>query len=257
MKKLTLHLLSIIAVCSMLVSCLKNDPVTSTTITGYFTIDGTYPNYTLYRDGGGIIYPTPQSVADVTSGKGLGNIHRAQIAINYDFDQVTEPQPGQKGEVIVKNARIVGLVPIDEQNILTNETAQEKNILATDSLFDVITVYQPWYSRFYLTLPVNAYYSVNTSLQKAITPTVNLVCHSDSISTNRVALNVCYNQHSKKDESSKYYKENFLTSYNISNLLRQTPGNDTVNVVLHATVNSKRQSVVVKCPRPSYSDYYN
>lgn len=253
MKKLTLHLLSIIAVCSMLVSCLKNDPVTSTTISGYFTIEGTYPNYTLYMDGGGIIYPTPESVSSITKGKGFGNIHRAGMAIRYDFDQVTEPQPGQKGEPIVKNARIEAYQELFERSILSTEAAQEKNILAADSLFDVVKATKLWYYHNYLNFEVSGFISADQNTRTEIMPSLNLVCHSDSISANRLAFNACYNQHSKKDDWSHFGPYTLHTSYNITNLLRQTPGNDSINVVLHYTVNSKTLSASIKCPRPGYA----
>lgn len=253
MKKLTLILMSIVTVCSMFVSCISSDGSNTTTLSGYFTIEGTYPNYVLYMDGGGIVYCDPQSVASLTEGKGFGNVKRASISATCDFDKMTKDA---KGQVIIKDARLTYCSAIPERKVLSTDIAEQNNILASDSLFDFLKYNECWYYRNYLTLIVTGFYSLNDS-QRGIMPTVNLVCADDSISANRIAFNICYNQHAKKDDKASVNYTYFTTSYNIVDYLKNTPGNDTVSVVLHGTINKKQQSVTIKCPRPSYSEYYN
>lgn len=193
---------------------------------GYFTITGTHPNYKLIDDGGRVFYPTPYSVNKITDGKGFGSNKRAIIVFSYDEKDVTEIN----GVFNVHNAEITSGNYLIEVTPITLETAKDKNINATDSVFSIGGFTNYWVSNGYLTTvfyaPVS-YAPDYLTTGNLIEPTINLC--TDEITENNVTLHFLYNRHTKKDAMSTNVP-NLVYTFDIANI--NIPGTDSIKVTL-------------------------
>lgn len=243
--KISLMALSCVATL-IFTSCISSDDDNTRYYQGYYTITGTYPNYKLIEDGGSIVYPTVASVNKVTESKGFGDNKRAIIAISYDENFLTTNSDGIS---VVRNAEI------QSGNYLVNVTpislaaAQDKNIIATDSVFSIGAFTNYWVSNGYLTTIFTApvsYAPDYLTTGQLINPTVNLCINPTDITENNVTLNLLYNRHTKKDAMSTNVP-NLIYTFDIANI--NIPGSDTVNVTLKA---EGTKEIKLKIPRRSF-----
>lgn len=206
-------------------ACISDDENHTVTYSSFFTITGDKPNYKLIDDGGVIVYPTMESVNELTSNKGFGDNKRAQFYLTYDdeLDKITD----DKGVITIKNAKLVGGQYILTAKVLNTEEATNLNILTNDSIFSIQAFNQFWLANGYLTTSIRGQYSSKNGT--AIRPTINLFVPNENIKENEVAITVLYNRHSSKNENAAGISD-FVNSFDMSSL--QIPGNDSVLVSL-------------------------
>lgn len=211
-----------------LASCVEETERTST-LTGIFTISGNAMNgYTLYADGAGIVYPTTQSIVNITgstSGFREG-AKRGTFSIIYSENNVKKQSDGT---YVIDGGRLAGGGYINVYNIMTLQQAEEKNLTAPDSTFEVTKVDVMWAYRGFLNASITAKYSVVNN--NRIYPSFNVTYQPDSLAENELHLKLYYNRHtSKKDILS--YSETFTESFDLSPLADIVPGSDSVKITL-------------------------
>lgn len=210
-------------------SCLKDSDSDSSDnmLFAYLTVGQQDANniYTLYADGGGIIYPSAESVYNLTeSYSGLKDVERCYFCMTYsDNDYSTDTN----GEPVIRNATLKSGVKIPVDSILSVSVADSLGISQKDSLFSASEFEAFWGYRGYLTAVMDLSYTANSS--GTIDPTVSLVC--DSIRTDSLFLTLCYNRHAAG--SAIYGVSTFIRSYTLTQFRDQIPGSDSIQVMVN------------------------
>lgn len=177
--------------------------------------------YTLYADGGGIIYPTPASVYALTeSYSGLSDIERCYFGMTYQKENYSTDG---NGNMIVRNATLKYGITIPVDTIMSAEMADSLKVTSSDSLYQASDWEGFWGYRGYLTATMNLGYSYNSS--GTIEPTVTMVC--DSIRTDSLFVTLCYNRHA----SVSYGTSTFIRSYSLNRFEGKIPGTDSILVI--------------------------
>lgn len=211
----------------MATSCIGSDDDTQTvTFSSFFTITGEAPAYKLIDDAGIVVYPTMESVNALTDNKGFGANKRAQFYLTYDRE--TDEATDEKGNVTIKNAKLIGGQYIETAKLLSFEDAKNLNILTSDSVFSIQSFTQCWLANGYLNTSIRGQYSSKNG--KAIRPTVNLFLPEGCVNENEVSFTILYNRHSSKNENAAGITD-FVNSFNMSDI--QIPGNDSVLVTIN------------------------
>ena len=237
MKKIYFLALSC-AIMLGLASCDPGEDKSQQVLYGYFSVVGSYPNYKFVEDGGTIVYPSPQSVADVTQGAGFGNNKRVQFtAYFYPKDMITTDDVTEVNNATLQQGSVI---PVDYP--ITMAKAEKDSINVADSIFTVKSLGSWWVSNGYLTTNFIANYSVVNSA--AIVPTTKLCL--TSISDNAINFTLYYNRHTKKD--TEYSEANFTYSFDITNI--SVPGNDSVTVTFDT---EGIKSSYLKIPRSAFN----
>lgn len=229
----TLKTLSIIAVLIAslgLTSCI-DDGDSRNYLAGHVTIEGTYPNYTLYHRQGYIIKLTPSSVSELTGGKGFGtnkrgffNVSFRDEDVKYNYIEGTE----KLRDITIENAELISGSYVSTLNIMAHETAESKNLLAADSIFAINRYEDFWIDHGYLNIVVEAPYSIIDG--GYVYPTMNVIYKEEDIKENAITLTMLYNRHTSKD--AKKSIGSFITAYPIKNLISAVPGNDSITVTV-------------------------
>lgn len=223
-----LRYLAIAAMSVCLTSCIDDSERTGS-LTNFFTITGNaMTGYTLYADGAGIVYPTMQSVKEVTGSTGFNeSVRRGFFYVNYNESNVKLQSDGTQ---VIDGGRLVGFAPINVNNIMTQQQAEEKNLTAADSTFEVTKVVDVWAFRGFLNTSITANYSVVNN--KDIYPSFNMTYQPDSLAEDELHLKLLYNRHSaKKDVLSNIYT--FTESFDLAPLANIVPGSsDSVKITL-------------------------
>lgn len=229
MKKTTfLTLLTTLLLAVTLTSCLDSDDDNTLILNGHFTIEGTYPNYTLYHRAGYIVKLDPQNASEMTQGKGFVS-PRAYFQIQYTQADVQESATGQ---VTISNAKIAAGSYVNVYDIMDRPTAEAKNYLSEDSLFSVTKLTDFWVQRGYMNIVISAPYSIVN--QNGVYPAMNVSYSPDEIGENAVTLSLLYNRHTAKDVQTAS-DGSFVAAYPVRELLRMVPGNDSVRITLNLT----------------------
>lgn len=225
----TLMLLVAVLSAFALTSC--NDSDSTRYLNGHVTIEGEYPNYTLYFREGYVAKMNPSSVSQMTGGKGF-SAKRAYLTISFvDENVVYEYESGTTDKVksiTINNADLVGGNYITTLNVMPYENAEQKNLTVADSIFSIDKVEDFWIHRQYLNLVVSAPYSVSSSAY--VYPTMNLTYKQSDIKENAITMTLLYNRHTKKDVSSQ--TGSFITAYPIGSIVNYVPGNDSITVTV-------------------------
>ena len=226
-----------------LTSCLGDSDETENTYTayGYYTITGDFTTgYTLYSDLGGKIIPTTSSVADITDSKGFGNHTRALLYFQYKPSQVSQDQ------TTITGAELYDGRYFDELNPLSLEQANNAQITATDSIFQITELMDAWAYRGYLNTVIGATYSTVNGVN--VKPTINLVYDPASITENAITFDIYFNRHSPQTapSNSPVY---FYTSHFLNSIDELVPGNDDVTITVKA---SNGQSKQIKVSRQNF-----
>lgn len=217
----------LVGVAFLSTSCLSNeesDPQASC----YVTIEGTYPNYQLYADGGGIITPTVESVNALTSSKGFGNSRRAAFGMSYKTANVTTD--AVTGQTYIKDAKLIEGQIFPVNNVLTKNKAEQDLISAEDSTFAISEFTQAWAYNGYLTTLIRGYYSTDAS-GNGIYPTTSLVYDPSSLDTDAITLIMYYNRHSQQS-AAVGGASSFATSFSLDDLVDIIPGTEDVTVTI-------------------------
>ncbi len=208
-------------------SCIGDTNSSATySMNGSFTVTGTYPSYTLVGDNGTIVKLTPESVSKTTDSKGFGDIKRIQAWITYNEDNLTF-DANKVGTI--NKAELQSAAAISINKIYNNEAANEANILAADSIFDITSLQQAWVVNGYLSTYIVANYTVANG--KGIAPSVNILVKDENIKQNEVTFTLLYNRHSSKNVTPGG-TTNFLHSFTVSDM--NIPGSDSIKVNIEA-----------------------
>lgn len=234
--------LAVIALTMMLTSCLKEaDPSeNSYAAMSYFTIKGSYPNYKLYDDNGGIIVPTAASVQKLTDSNGFGDAERGMFSFTYKQKDISEDAVSK--ELLINNAILSNGALISVMNPIEKSVADEELITAKDSTASIYEFSQAWISRGYLNISMLGSYC--KSGDKVITPTLNVVYDLTEFGENKMKLTLCYNTHKTADLN---YVDIMRTirSYRISDLASKVPGTDKINVVITPANGGVQKTITV------------
>lgn len=223
----TIKLGALLCIAAMLVtSCLKDEKNDTVTFTGFFTITGSMPNYKLIEDGGAVVYPSAESINQLTNNKGFENYKRAQFYGTYD--QNLDMTEDEKGNVTIKNAKLLGGQYIETKKVLDVDDAKNTNVLNNDSVFSILSFKQCWIANGYINTIINGQYSAKEG--KAIRPTVNLLLGENAVTENTVSLTILYNRHSSKNENAAGTTD-FINSFDITDI--KVPGNDSILVTVN------------------------
>lgn len=224
-KRKFLSLLAVLLLAVTFTSCLDDDDDNTLMLRGHFTIEGTYPNYTLYHRGGYVVRLDPQSVNEATNGKGFVS-PRGYFDIYYTQANVTQDV---QGNITITNAKLGSGSYVNVYDIMDEPTAESRNLNAPDSVFSVSSLTDLWVHRGYMNVVVEAPYSIVSS--NGVYPTLNMSYSPESIGENALTLTLLYNRHTAKDVQTA--SGSFVAAYPVSTLLRMVPGNDSIFVTLN------------------------
>lgn len=237
MKKIFSSIKSSVMLCIAvfaIASCVSDNTDQTVSYSSYYTITGTSPNYVLLEDGGLTVYPTIESVNAITNGKGFGNTKRVFMTCSYDVNK--DRTVDAHGKPVIKNAKLLGGQTLTTTNVLNQEEATSKNILANDSIFPVLAFRNAWVANGYLTSIVTGQYSSKGSL--AINPSINLYAAPEDIKTNAITFTILYNRHSTKNENPAGTLD-FVNCYSLAGI--NVPGSDSINVTINVNGASPRK----------------
>lgn len=236
MKKQLIYLFIATVIVGLgLTSCLKdnNENTNDSSMAGYFTIEGTFPNYKFITDNGIIVFPTQDCLIKVTNNKGFGNFKRVYLSLvfnmaNMKTDEVTKV-------TTVKDATIINGQLIETTDPIDVNTATAKKINVADSLFDVKKLHAWGGVTGYLSAIVTSEYYLTKNDLKVV-PSFNIVYDKADIKENAVKLTFCSNQHRSKDAKNvaniSLRHSEFNTAFLIKDIIAQVPGKDSVKVTL-------------------------
>ena len=241
-KHLFLTVLSAIATMTM-TSCIDNedDKDNTYTLQNYFTIRGSYPNYKLYGDNGGIITPSVSSVNSMTGSKGFGDYQRAFFYMTYTAGNFTEAT--EASEAIIDNATLISGTLIDTREILDKDKAELNHVMDSDSIAYINDFSDAWAGRGYITLIITSDYQVD-STGVGIIPTAELVYDTTAIEENQITLLVCYNRH-KTNQTLTGGITSFATSYDATALSTLVPGTDNIKITFVPAAGGSTKTLTV------------
>lgn len=225
MKKIFAFICILASLC--LASCMSDSGSGINTMAGYFTIEGSKPNYTLYGDDGYLVVKLDPTT--LPGNDGLDKNKRGFFYVQYDMDKVQNDAVNKK--TTITNGTIVGGEYLTVMQPMTTQEAAAKKVTAADSTFEITAMAQPWYSRGYITTQVKSYYMLDDN-NKGIRPTFNFVYDQEKdITQNTIKYTIHSNRHPKKS-SSKYGPEVFNTTCYVRYDLMGVPGNDSITVII-------------------------
>lgn len=202
-----------------------NDTEQIASFSTYFTITGATPNYVLLADDGTTVYPTIESVNAISNGKGFGSNKRAFLSCSYDVNK--DRTFDAHGNVVLKNAKLLGGQFITTSKVLSKEEVEKQNLLDNDSIFPVQSFRNFWVANGYLTSIVNGLFSAKGST--AINPSINLYVAPENIKENAISFTILYNRHSSKNENPAGALD-FINSYSLAGI--NVPGSDSINITI-------------------------
>ena len=227
MKKKILTLAGCALAIASFNACMNDDSDNGYVYYSYFTITGEGDNYVLYGDEDSLtVYPTPESVASITSGKGFGSNRRAELYMVYQPENVSM----ENGREVLRGAVLKGGSYIRTISLMTPAEAQAENVCVADSIFPIVRLERIWGCNGFLNTIVTGDYSANNN--GGIRPTVNLVVTCDEGAENAATLRLLYNRHSAKD-CYTMGRTQFMTSYDAA-LLQEVPGTDSISLTVYA-----------------------
>lgn len=226
-KKLLLPLLAMAMTSVLSVSCDTTDSSERVILSSEFCTvrnDAGSSKFVFYSDNDVIVNLNYDSDALVR--KAFGSDFK-RIALIYQYYETDIENVG--GQKTISNAVVIdGTMTIDVKNFMTTTDATAQNQLAKDSLFAINTVQAAYVHKGYLTLSVNAPFSIVDS--KAIQPDMHVVIDKEDISQDAITMHLLYNRHSKKQGS--YNNGLFATSYPVAALKSMVPGKDDITITL-------------------------
>lgn len=140
----------------------------------------------------------------------------------------------------ISNAQVLnGTQLIDVDYIATKASAEAKNQLAADSLFEISKIESFYAHKGYLNCIINAPYA--TSGTKAIYPGIILTADQSDIKENEMTVHLYYNCHAPKS-AVPGYTSIFAKSYPLSMFANRIPGTEdiTLNLVVEGQSISKK-----------------
>lgn len=229
MKKNVLKIaLMAVAMTLGLASCVGDQEENPSYIGGYYTISGDMATgYTLYQDGGGIIKPDMQVIYQQVGKTGFENHERAYLAFSYKEENIKDVDGG----CIIDGAELMTGNYIPVLKLMSVDDARDKNIISTDSLFNVSKLDGAVAYRGYLTTSMTIQPAIKDG--KQVNPTATLIYDPSTVSDNKVSLTICYNRHAAKD-APVGYSGSLTASFPITDLAGVVPGNDSIDVTLNA-----------------------
>lgn len=241
-KNLFLSVLALFAAFTM-TSCLSDADSKNNTyvLQNYFTIRGSYPNYKLYGDGGGIITPSVESVNSMTSSKGFGNYERAYFYLTYTEGNYTAST--ETSETTIDEANLVSGMLVETRAILDMEKAELNHVMDSDSIAYINDFSDVWAGRGYLTLVMATDYQAD-STGVGIQPTTELVYDAAAIEENKITLQVCYNRH-RTEKTVAGGITSFVTSYDATQLTSLVPGTDDITITFVPAAGGSTKTLTV------------
>lgn len=150
----------------------------------------------------------------------------------------------------VNNAQVLnGTQLIDVENIVTKASAEAKNQLATDSIFEISKIESFYAHKGYLNCIIKAPYAVVSN--KAIYPGITLVADQSDIKENEMTLHLYYNCHAPKNAIAGY-TTSFAKSYPLSMFTNRIPGTDDITLNLVVEGQSATRTATFKMTRSDF-----
>lgn len=221
--KILLALL-LLAITATTTSCLSDDDDKTYTMDGYFTIAGTGFNYTLYRDGGGVVTPSASSVSAITDNKGFGDKKRAYLYLTY---KEANYSVNEKNEIKLDQAELQSGFYLDTKNIISKEEADRASITLKDSIFAIKVFDNVWADNGYVTAAISAYYDVKSG--KGIDPDINMVFSPEDIKENAIKFHIYYNRHNVPD-TTPYGPYTFVKTFPLTPFINMIPGSGDIEM---------------------------
>lgn len=163
---------------------------------------------------------------------------RVSLIYQYSSDDATVVN----GVRQIRNAQVLnGTQLIDVDNIVTKATAEARNQLVTDSIFDIASVVSFYAHKGYLNCLVNARYATNGT--KAVYPGLTLVADPSDVKENEMTVHLYYNCHAPKSALSGL-SATFAKSYPLSSFANRIPGSGdiTLNLIVEGQTTPKTKS---------------
>lgn len=225
----------------LLSSCFGDDEPESQ-LTACFTVHNSSNGAVLYMDGGNIIYPSSQSIYDLTSGKGLGDIKRAQFSLTYTDSNVTVDSDNK---VTIREAKLISGSQLPLFDIIkSTEIANSKNILENDSIDDINSI-NVWAYRGYFNVMYNSNYIAKS--QKAIAPSLNVIVEPNTMDPRQINVRIVNNMHKTDSKDLTAGNYTFTNSYDITYL----QNNENLHGVDSLTLNIS----IDKCKVEKYKNF--
>lgn len=228
MKTRLLSLFALLTVALTITSCLDSDDENTLMLRGHFTIEGTYPSYTLYHRDGYIVRLSPQSVTEVLGATGFGSHKRVFIEVYYTQENISEDP--MTHQLTISNANLGNGSYVDEADILTIGDARDANLTAPDSIAPITAIGDVWAHRGFLNVTVTGPYLINGNY--IVQPTMSMAYDPESVADDALSLTLLYNRHTST--TAQTYSGNFITAYRLSDILPFIPGNDSISVTVNA-----------------------
>lgn len=150
----------------------------------------------------------------------------------------------------VSNAQVLnGTQLIDIENITTKASAEAKNQLATDSIFEVSTIESFYAHKGYLNCIIKAPYAALNN--KAVYPGITLFADQSDIKENEMTLHLYYNCHAPKNALTGYLSS-FAKSYPLSMFANRIPGTDDITLKLIVEGQSNPKTKTFKMTRSDF-----
>ncbi len=182
--------------------------------------------YTLYPDGGGVIYPSASSVYSLTGAyNGLSEYERCYIYMSYTESNYSTDADGL---MVICGGTMKSGLTVAVDSVLTLEEATAAGVNAEDSIFSASALNGFWGYRGYLTAVTEVGYCYATS--GAIEPTQKMVC--DSIKTDSLFVSLYNNRHVTQGTPT-YGTASFLRSYRLTDFQGLIPGSDSIVVKMN------------------------
>lgn len=242
MKSIIKTIVLIAVTCFLAISCGTNDSEAAYLKSVCCNVEvGSNGTLTFLSDNGETIYLSPES--DIIVRDQLGTkMERIHLLIKYNESDMTVVN----GKTTIKNAvALDGTQKIIVNTPMTSSVAEEKNWLAKDSLFNIRSINEAYVSNGYLTIIVNAPYSIVNNY--SVYPGVNVVIDREEMTENAMTVHLLYNCHSPKTATT--YNDNFITSFPINIYKTIVPGSDDINVTVTVEGQDKDTKTTFKMKR--------
>lgn len=223
-------------------SCM-GDGSSTAYITGMFSVGKEGNNYVLYRDYGGVVYPTYETAKNLKEGE--------RYWLNCQYSDNNLKNIDGKGTYIA-NAEILEGQTMIKQDLLTVEEAVNGNLHSADSVFTNLSVAYLGAYRGFFTISFTGQYSIikycekckavypdsettcsnencnkKTLSLKAVQPSMNAIYETKD---NQLNLKLIYNQHTDKKTQKLAQSTTFYHTYPLSAIKDLIPGHDSIKV---------------------------
>lgn len=220
-----------------------------------FTIKPTSNGVAMYMDGGGIVYPTAESINEITQNKGFGDVKRAFFQIQYDQSLVTD---NGDGTGTFKGVKLLSGNSIPTTYAMTREDALSKNVLVEDSIFGCSDITNLWVYRGYLNVGYKTTYYAKSGGGYHV-PTSNIIIEQDPANVRNLDITFVVNKHSKKGDRAIGEAE-IVNSFDITQFSHLFPvsGFDSINYNIHYIIENglKEENKTIKDKRIAVKDFF-